>query len=196
MRVENKDKSKSQYSLLFFGRFGRNKKTNYNHHVNGLNMTDFSQSSWKKLIKNFYLQYPKIEDYIQIIFENKYENKFNYYNFSRIIDCLSALATDKGFGPRTKYQDVANEYLNIPLLEKIDEILFSIPGNNLGVKISNLRASIVHFGISEKPDIHIAYQVYPLLELIVIDYIFETISMPIKLRNKYKNYYSRAYLRI
>lgn len=193
LSVVNADKSKSQYSLLFWGRFPQ-KKPHYNHHNNGLKITDFSDSTWKRVVKKFYSEYTQIDDYIQILFENNYEDKFTYFHFSRIIDCISALSSKKGFRTRTKYQDAVNEHLNSALVQYLIDVLEPIQGNNIGEKISNLRASIVHFGVSEKPDIHIAYKLYPLLELIVIDYIFEVISLPKKLRNKYKNHYSQFYL--
>jgi hypothetical protein len=161
----------------------------------GLNMSSFTQRSWSRLLRQFYNSYDDMQNHLSVLYTNNKGANFSLFHVSRIIDCLSGIGQEKKYKKRTKYQDVLENYLGKYVCNRLEKYLMPINSKNLGAQISDLRAIVVHFNRKKKVDIALAFNVYPILELAVIDFIFEKIKISKQLRGKYKNHYLEQYIK-
>jgi hypothetical protein len=170
-----------------YGVFGKD-DFSYSFFHSALNIKNFEIKIWKKIVKNFYNHHENIKDFVAVLDCNNNEKIFSVFHLSRVLDCLAVIGLRKEFG-KHKYQLCVERYLGKRAAKKVDTILKAIPGQNIGEKITELRAAIVHFDNQKKPDIFVMAEMCHVATLIISDYIFETIGLHAKLRSKYKKHY-------
>lgn len=142
------------------------------------------------IIQNFYKRYDSFEKLLNIMRHNYEKEYFDYTNTAALIDCLAFIAEKRGYGRNTKYQDVINHWANSNQ-EYIDLLNSFLPvsTDNIGKKISDLRAKVYHFETESNQDLNSYFYPTKIFELIISDYIFEEIGVPETIRDEYKKVY-------
>lgn len=156
-----------------------------------------------------------LDNFFFILQENHLEDaSITPFHITRLIDCLDGISRSKDCENEEKYQTVVSEFLkNLDeeiknftvrfIDEQLDYVMFNPKIDKCtgeakiynddqirGKKISELRAISVHFGDKTKPnkimDLNKASKLLYILELIIIDFIFEKLQVPQEQRNEYK----------
>lgn len=170
------------------------------------NKIEYSQivSNFNDILKNFYKNYESLRDIIFILNENHFYTRFTYLYLSRTIDCIEYITMIKNLSNTNKYKTIIEEYFgnNLNMMNKIKNILKPIDkkhNNNstilayddFGTKISELRASIVHFDKDRGRKINITdlKTLNELFELLLRCFIYEEIKIQTSLIDDIKNNY-------
>ncbi len=185
------------------------RNTNYKYKNNVFNYYSFTEKEWTGILNNLFSKNGILEPFFDIIYQNYYEAKLSEYHLERYIDCVAAIGNNKKYGI-TKYEDVMKDFVsNLDqdiqknLLNIFKESLKNITAKNskkpikkgwglIGKKLCELRAMTTHFNeASKRVNMNQYLALYFVLELVVIDYIFEILGIDIQKRLEYKNLYLR-----
>lgn len=191
-----------------------NKNLKYNHRKDVFNVNTFSKTEWTIILNNLFTKSKTIEHFFNILVQNNYEQVVSEYHLERYIDCISAIAVNKNFSNESKYENVLkdfasdfspeikNKLLNIfrKSLKNIEIKSKKFKKRNwgrIGKQLSELRALTTHFNETCK-DVYMAryLDIYFILELIIIDYIFELLEINKDKRFEYKLNYLKNFLQI
>lgn len=144
------------------------------------------------IIQNFYKKYDELEEFLNIIRNNAEKEYFDLQTAASLIDCLAVIGFRKSYG-KTKYQDIVNAWAGEELsdIDFLDNILTNKTNKNknLGEKICSLRASVYHFNQNREFDVDNYFYSSLIFRIIIIDYIFEEINVPIDIRKQYKKFH-------
>ncbi|MBP3925074.1 hypothetical protein J6E39_07535 [bacterium] len=183
------------------------KNTNYKNRNNIFNYYSFTEKEWTAILNNLFSKNGILEPFFDIIYQNYYEAKLSEYHLERYIDCVAAIGNNKKYG-NTKYEVVMKDFVSNldkdiqkKLLSIFRESLKNITVKNskkpikkgwglIGKKLCELRAMTTHFNeASKRVNMSKYLALYFVLELVVIDYIFEILGIDIQKRLEYKNFY-------
>jgi len=181
----------------------------YHHQFAPFQKDTFNKEEWEVIFKNlFNKEKNEVLGKFFFVLQENYSNKvFNPFNVVRYIDCLSAISNYKQIQSKKQYQGVIESYIKDLdvnsknaiykfLKNKIDYIRIPDKHKNkkkwsrLGVKISELRATAVHFAdVQNKIDMNKSYSLNKFFELIIVDFIFDLLEISEDKRKKYRNHY-------
>lgn len=214
----NSKKEKDEYSTEFYFlnyRHFPKQKTSYSFRYSPFKFNSFSKEEWGIILNNLFKNKNQLQKYFYILGENNEHNNISEFHILRYIDCIAAIGISKKYKSE-KYEKVLKDFAcNLGNEDK--QKLLSTFRNNLnyikisdkqnkkkkrnwglmGIKLSELRALTTHFqDKNQTPDVFKCFEVYEILELIIIDYIFETLEVPEQKRLEYKKYYLNKILNL
>ncbi len=187
------------------------KKIKYSFGRDPFNFHSFNRNEWRVMLNNLFSKNNILEPFFDILIQNHLENCLTEYHLERYIDCIAAIGMNKKYG-NLKYQKAFEDFvMNLDqemkkqILSLFKKGLRNIKINNknnkkdwavVGHKLSGLRAMTTHFnGTSNRVDMSKYLPIYSILELIVIDYIFEILEISIDKRLTYKEKYLSKIIR-
>ncbi|MBQ9244655.1 hypothetical protein IJ182_00140 [bacterium] len=184
------------------------KEPKYKYKQSAFNINTFSKQEWQIILNNLFSKSKILMPFFDILYQNNYERNLSEYHLERYIDCISAIGINKNYGRMDKYEKVLQNFVNNldkdtqkKLLNQFRRSLKNIkagnPKNNkkrnwglIGKKLSELRAMTTHFNDSSKRiNMSKFFSIYFIIELIVIDYIFEILGIDEQKRIDYKEFY-------
>ena len=188
----------------------------YHYRISAFNFNTFNDKEWQTILDNLFSKIKIIEPFFDILYQNYYEKKLSEYHLERYIDCIAAIGNNKNYGKTKKYENVLQDFaLNLDknsqkqLLNIFRTSLKNIKTKNdknaknkqkrnwglIGKKLCELRAMTTHFNdTSKRVDIGKYIILYYIIELIIIDYIFEILDIDSKKRLEYKNFYIKHFI--
>ena len=183
----------------------------YNHQTAPFKLNTFTKDEWSIIFKKLLDNKNKLNKFFFILLQNHAEKVITEFSLTNYLTCIDAIGNSKKYG-KIKYELVLSDFaseLNKDDKNKLlnlfrKELKFVKVKNEqkkkswglIGLKISELRALTVHFNDKKiETDMSKCIEIYSVLELIIIDYIFECLQIPKEKRIKYKEYYISQLLR-
>lgn len=186
--------------------------TKYTNLRGCVTLNSFNETEWKTILNNLFKNRQILEKFFDILFANHYEETITEYHLERYIDCISAIGVNKKFSSQCKYESVLKDFVSDFSIEIRDKLLnifrknlknIEIKSNTfkkrkwgrIGKQLSELRALTTHFNETCKVVYMTKYlDIYFILELIIIDYIFELLEINKDKRLEYKLNYLKEFL--
>lgn len=196
-------------------------KSQYKNNIDAFNYQSFTEKEWKKILNNLFKHSKTLYRFFIALIENNMNHQVEEFMLARYIVCIETISVNLNKQLKSNKTDNWGKYdrpiihfisdLDIEMQNKILNIFrralkpFSDKKNKtkrkwqaIGVKISNLRAKLLHFnnGTTDKSFINMFdyFKMYKILELIVIDYIFKQLEFSQDKRLKYKQFYLKRIL--
>lgn len=183
-----------------------NKKSSYSCQQSAFQCKTFSKEEWNVILVNLFKHKNKdwLTYFFYVLSENNSSNPLTIFHITRYIDYIAAIGASKQYG-KLKYEKVLLDYIQ-DLDSNLKQAILSAFRDNLsmikvqnnkqrnwklvGKKLCEFRAYAAH--IEEKRRIlsfFKADEVYKILELILIDNVFEILGISKDKRLKFKTYY-------
>lgn len=209
LRVKNSDRKGEYASFYYLCKVDRfEKRHSYKFQQSAFQCESFSKDEWKIILNNLFAKKNKawLISFFNVLCENNSNGPLNIFHITRYIDYIGAIGVSK------KYRALKYEQTLLDFVQDLDKELkyavlrvcrnnlkmIKVKNNNqklrgwslIGKKLSEFRAYTAH--AEEKRQIlefYKAYEVYKILELIIIDNIFEILGVTKRKRLQYKTYY-------
>lgn len=207
LQVKTNDKSSSSAKFYYLCNSSKsNKKSNYSCQQSAFQCKTFSKEEWNVILSNLFKHKNKdwLTYFFYVLSENNSSNPLTIFHITRYIDYIGAIGASKKYG-KLKYEKVLLDYIQdldsnlkqaILIAFRDNLSMIKVQNNKqrnwklMGKKLCEFRAYAAH--IEEKRRIlsfFKAYEVYKILELILIDNIFENLGISKDKRLKFKTYY-------
>lgn len=213
LQFETNDKSTPSAKFYYLCNSSRsNKKSSYSCQQSAFKCKSFSKKEWNIILVNLFKHKNKdwLTNFFYVLSENNSSNPLTIFHITRYIDYIGAIGVSKKYG-KLKYEKVLLDYIQ-DLDSNLKQATLSAFRHNLsiikiqnnkqrnwklmGKKLCEFRAYAAH--IEEKRRIlsfFKAHKVYKILELILIDNVFEVLGVSKDKRLKYKTYYLKKLIR-
>ena len=210
IRTKSKEQNKSNELFYYLCKINKHKKSSkYINQLSAFNCKNFTTNEWKIIFNNLFSQNKKnwLVYFIYVLLENNSDNPLTLFHITRYIDYIGAIGAAKGYNKKQKYENVILNFINNLDTDSKRKILnifrknlsiIKIKDNTqrlrnwklIGKKLSEFRAYSAHIEQNKQVlPIYKAYEVYKILELIIIDYVFEILEIPDEKRLVYKIFY-------
>ena len=210
IRTKSKEQNKSNELFYYLCKINKHKKSSkYMNQLSAFNCKNFTTNEWKIIFNNLFSQNKKnwLVYFIYVLLENNSDKPLTLFHITRYIDYIGAIGAAKGYNKKQKYENVILNFidnLDVDLKRKILNVfrenlsIIKIKDNTqrlrnwklIGKKLSEFRAYSAHIEQNKQVlPIYKAYEVYKILELIIIDYVFEILEIPDEKRLRYKTFY-------
>lgn len=207
LQVETNDKKFPNANFFYLTNSSKtNKESNYRCQESAFRCKTFSKKEWSIILDNLFRNKNKdwLTHFFYVLSENNSNNALTIFHITRYIDYIGAIGASKKYG-KLKYEKVLLDYthdldsnLKGAVLSAFRDNLSMIKVKNnkqrnwklMGKKLCEFRAYAAH--IEEKRRIlsfYRAYEVYIILELIIIDNVFDILGISKCKRLKFKTYY-------
>lgn len=210
--VSNNGEEKYDSSFFMLKHIHISERRSFYHHQSApFKLNTFTQNEWATIFKRLFNNKNKLNKYFFILLQNHADKVITEFSLTNYLTCIDAIGNSKKYG-KIKYELVLSNFASE--LKKDDknkllnlfrkELKFVKVKNEqkkklwglIGLKISELRALTVHFNDKNtETDMSKCIEIYRVLELIIIDYIFECLQIEKEKRVKYKEHYISQILR-
>lgn len=210
IKVDTDDKINPVANFYYLFKKNKQKKIRYRNTMSAFQCKMFSNDEWKLILNNLFdkKQNNWLTYFFYVLIENNSSNSLSIFHITRYIDYIGAIGSSRNYGKNDKYKKVITDFIdsfddklknailnlfreNLLMIKIKQETSKNLKSWNLiGRKLSEFRAYSAH-AQKEKRVIpfYNAYEVYKILELIIIDYVFELLEVSQDKRLQYKNYY-------
>ncbi len=187
------------------------RRQTYDYQRAPFKLSTFTQNEWATIFENLFNNKKKLNKFFFILLQNHAEKVITEFSLTNYLTCIDAIGNSKKYG-KTKYElvlsnfaselnkDNKNKLLNLFRKElkfiKVQNKQHKKAWGLIGLKISELRALTIHFNDKKtETDLSKCIEIYRVLELIIIDHVFECLQITKEKRTKYKEYYVSQLLR-